>query len=406
MKPKRGFVHEVLGGLGIACAEDTVPTALPKDAEQAARVMGEAGRRGWKLLPVGLGHQLAHVRPESQGFDLWLSTRRMQQVVLYEPGEATITLQPGVIWQYVQGLAAENNQCLSPTFHADIPRTVGGVIAAGFSGLDRPLRGALRHQVLGMRVLMADGTIAVTGGRLVKNVAGFDLHRLHTGGRGQLGVIMEASLRLHNEPQETVVLGHAFESVGVGVAAARRLHSARLPGSGLLLQIEESGACRLACSLQGSPGLIADANRLAALAMDFEWDLRGAPAQEYQTIAAGGFDLDPQAPWLFITCQPTAIEAVQASAWTWLELHSLHASGILQPDVAQWYLRIDGEVSAPALSELEKQMAELGAVLTPLGSLRPAQWNPAAQSTAPLRQAVEALRQQFDPEDRFQARLA
>ena len=406
MKPKHGFVQEVLGGMGIACAEGAVPTALPKDEQQAAEIMALANSRGWHILPIGTGNQLPHVRPDSDRFDLWLSTRRMQKVVLYEPGEATITVQPGVIWQYVQGLAAENKQDLSPTFHAETPRTVGGVIAAGFSGLDRPLRGALRHQVLGMRVLMADGTIAVTGGRLVKNVAGFDLHRLHTGGRGQLGVIVEASLRLHNQPQETVVLGHGFETVEAGVAAARRLHSARLPGCGLLLQFEEAGTCRLSCSLQGSPGLIVDSDKLAALAMDFEWDLRGAPALENQTVAAGRFDLDPQAPWLSITCQPTAIESVQGAIWAWLQNHSLQASGILQPDVAQWYLGLAGAVPDTVLQPLANALQELGAVLTPMGSLRSESWTSGALSSTAVQMAVESLRQQFDPEDRLQARLA
>ncbi len=406
MKPKHGFVHEVLGGMGIACAEGVVPTALPKDEQQAAQVMDQARRRGWKLLPVGQGSQLPHVRPDGEQFDVWLSTRRMQKVVLYEPGEATITVQPGVIWQYVQEAAAGNQQSLSPTFHPDQPRTVGGVIAAGFSAIDRPLRGALRHQVLGMRVLMADGTVAVTGGRLVKNVAGFDLHRLHTGGRGQLGVILEASLRLHNMPRETVVLGHAFDSVEAGVAAARRLHSARLPGSGLLLQMDESGACRLSCALQGSAGLIADAEKLAALAMDFEWELRGAPALEHQTVAAGRFDLDAQEAWLSIACQPTAVEAVQAKIWSWLGIHGLQGSGILQPDVAQWHLRVHSDLHAKTLTALATDLREQGAVLTPLGRLRATDSSIEADKNAPLAHAVEALRQQFDPENTFQPRPA
>ena len=74
------------------------------------------------------------------------------------------------------------------------------MIASGFSGLDREIHGALRHQVLGMRVLLADGQVAQVGGRLVKNVTGFDIPRLFTGSRGTLGIILEASLRTRHIP--------------------------------------------------------------------------------------------------------------------------------------------------------------------------------------------------------------
>ncbi|MFT5198421.1 MAG: hypothetical protein ACI87O_001078 [Planctomycetota bacterium] len=411
MRSKRGVVQEILQGLGIECQEGSPPIALPKDEAQAAEVMAEANRHQWRMLPVGLAHQLGHVRPDSERFDLWLSTRRMQKVVQYEPGEATITVQPGVLWQHVQSLAGEHRQCLSPSFDPEIPRTVGGVLGAGFSGLDRPLRGALRHQVLGMRVLMADGSIALTGGRLVKNVAGFDLHRLHTGGRGQLGVILETSLRLHNQPAETVVLNQSYDSLQSGVAASRRLHSARLPGNGLLLRFEASGRSRLSCVLQGSPGLIEDARKASALAMDFEEQLDGDAALRAQASNVREFDMDPCDPWLSITCQPTAIEDVQRALGSWLQQQNFKASGILQPDVAHWSLRLHGldSDSLPpdaALAHLSGALREFGAATTPLGTLRSSAWDPGGHSPAPLQQAVEALRQRFDPENRFQARLA
>lgn len=408
MKVEATDVCEALKGLGVACDAGTTPIALPENEEQARQVMVLAGQQGWRVLPVGLGGQLPHVQPDAGAFDLWLSTRCMKEIVLYEPGEATITLQPGVLWQDVQGLADGNRQCLAPTFDAGVSHTVGGVIAAGFSGLDRPLFGALRHQVLGMRILMADGSIAITGGRLVKNVAGFDLHRLHTGGRGQLGVILEASLRLHNKPKETMHLSRGYESAEAGVAAVRRLHSSRLPGCGLLLQIAADGQSLLNCSLQGSAGLVEDAQKAAALAMDFEVELRGDEAVQKQAALISTFELDPSEPWLSITCQPTAIEEVQRCVWDWLGRGNLRASGLLQPDVAQWLLRLEGAElpDGAALAALRDELGAMGAILSHRGALCSSTWNAGAQASSPLQQAVESLRQQFDPNNRFQPRQA
>ncbi len=407
MRPKEGDVLEAVRDLGISCDAGLPPTASPKAEEQAVELMALAKSRQWRVLPVGFAHQLPHLRADAGGFDLLLSTQQLQDVVLYEPGEATITVQSGVPWQNVQKLADENRQCLSPAFAPAIPRTVGGVIAGGFSGLDRSLRGALRHQVLGMRILMADGSVASTGGRLVKNVAGFDLHRLHTGGRGQLGVILEASLRLHNRPGETVSLEQGYESVEAGVGAARRLHSARLPGSGLLLCFETNGACQLSCSLQGSSGLVEDAERAACLAMDFEQRLHGAQALEIKAQQEARFDLMPSEAWLSITCQPTTIEEVQSALWSWLEGQGLQAAGMLQPDVAQWYLRLEEPnpetlLQDGLLQSLQTELRGLGAILNPLGCLHTTAWDSNGYLPEPLCHATQALRQQFDPEDRFQ----
>jgi FAD/FMN-containing dehydrogenase len=397
-------VKKLLKELGIQCQAGDPPMALPADESQASAVMTLAARRGLRVLPVGLAHQLPHLRPNAAQFDLWLSTQRLQEIVQYEPGEATITVQAGMIWQHVQKLADSNRQCLSPTFAPESPRTVGGVIASGFSGFDRPRFGALRHQVLGMRVLMSDGTVATTGGRLVKNVAGFSLHRLHTGGRGQLGVILEASLALHNRPAETLVLQQGFDSWLEGVQASRRLHSARLPGAALLLRFDPAGTCQLSCTLQGSPGLIEDARKAAALTMDFEETLEGHANAPLQAENVRAFDLDAERAWLSITGHPTTVEAVQMTVHGWLAKIGKQASGILQPDVAQWLVCLDPNTPPESLGPLVSELHAHGAVVEALGSLAPLQPTFIGAGNPPLQAAVESIRRQFDPENGFQPR--
>ncbi|MCA9000794.1 MAG: FAD-binding oxidoreductase [Planctomycetes bacterium] len=405
MRPKRGQAEELVRELGVDCHGGEPPMALPDDAVQVTRVLELASRRGWRVLPVGLGHQLPHLYANSGNFDLLLSTQRLQNIVQYEPGEATITVEAGVLWQHVQKLADSNCQSLSPHFAPDVPRTVGGVLAAGFSGFDRAWNGALRHQVLGMRVLMQDGSMAVTGGRLVKNVAGFDLHRLHTGARGQLGIILEASLRLHNRPAQSVTLRQSFDSWTTCVAAARRLHSARLPGSGILVALNGDGCARLDCCLKGPEGRVFDGLKAARLVMDFAETLEDSAAFEADAQHARAFDLDPKSAWLAIACPPTEIEAVLETVQTWMGEQGLRASAILQADVAQWYWRLEGvEVlhGSGGVAAILGRLRGLGAESKPLGTLRSTLPKTDPASLGPAHFASEAIRAQFDPENRFQ----
>ena len=123
---------------------------------------------------------------------------------------------------------------LAETVHAgghhltpDVPRpaesTLGGVVAAGQSGHDRVRYGPVRHHVLGVEVALADGSVVRSGGRLVKNVTGFDLHRLHCGAEGSLGILLGASMRLFPRPERTVLLASVPTDAQAASAASLAL---------------------------------------------------------------------------------------------------------------------------------------------------------------------------------------
>lgn len=111
--------------------------------------------------------------------------------------DLTTTVAAGTIWASLQQALAVQNQriALDPLWPASA--TVGGIIATNDSGSLRTTYGSLRDLIIGMTVVLADGTIARTGGKVVKNVAGYDLHKLMTGAFGTLGVITEVTFRLH-----------------------------------------------------------------------------------------------------------------------------------------------------------------------------------------------------------------
>lgn len=181
----------------------------PRSIEDAAAFVREASRERAVVLATGGGTKRTWTRPAAR-VDVELSTLRLSGVVAYEPGDGVVTALAGTTWAELESVVARHGHHLSPAVPDAQHATVGGVIAAGQSGVDRLRYGPVRDHVLGLRVVMADGAVVRSGGALVKNVTGFDLQRLHTGAHGTLGLVVEASLRLHAAPESrALALGFA-----------------------------------------------------------------------------------------------------------------------------------------------------------------------------------------------------
>ncbi|MBK7876798.1 MAG: FAD-binding oxidoreductase [Planctomycetes bacterium] len=206
--------------------------ALPASVDELQELVRWARAERVPVAPVGLGSKLGWSRPPKDG-TLALSTRRLQHLVEYEPAEGVITALAGTRMATLRDTAREHGHWLTPDVPAAENATLGGVIAAGQSGLDRLRHGPARHHVLGVRAVMADGSIAKSGGRLVKNVTGFDLPRLFAGSHGTLCVIVEATLRLQVAPRCEAVVS-TFARDGVELAARTRALLASQPGVGAL----------------------------------------------------------------------------------------------------------------------------------------------------------------------------
>jgi glycolate oxidase FAD binding subunit len=137
--------------------------------------------------------------------DVMISTRGLDRVIEHAAGDLVVTVEAGAVLSDVQRTVGEAGQWLA----LDPPETgatVGGVVATATSGPRRLRYGTPRDLLIGITVVLADGTVAKSGGKVVKNVAGYDLGKLFTGSYGTLGVIAECTFRLHPRPPARRVL--------------------------------------------------------------------------------------------------------------------------------------------------------------------------------------------------------
>ena len=190
-----------LGEANVRALDDTA-AVFPASTEEVSAVMKLATEHKLIVHPAGSG-----TKPWGSAVDahILLHTKRLTGVLDHSWGDLTATVAAGTTWQHMQNTLAQHNQRvaldpLQPRFS-----TVGGVLSTNDSGLLRLRYGSLRDLVLGMTIVLADGTIARTGGKVVKNVAGYDLPKLLTGSFGTLGIITEATFRLHGVPQHSAV---------------------------------------------------------------------------------------------------------------------------------------------------------------------------------------------------------
>jgi glycolate dehydrogenase FAD-binding subunit len=170
----------------------------------------------------GAGTKRAWTRGEP---DLELSTEGLDGIVEHNVGDLTAVLEAGVPLARAQQTFAEEGQMLAldPPDHG---ATIGGVVAANDSGPLRTRYGGARDLVVGMRVALADGTVAKSGGKVIKNVAGYDLAKLFVGSFGALGAILEVSVRLHPLPPATATaVRRASDPDELGRAALALSHS-------------------------------------------------------------------------------------------------------------------------------------------------------------------------------------
>jgi glycolate oxidase FAD binding subunit len=204
--------------------------AEPASVEEASRVLAAASRAGKKVVVVGSGSKLGLGNPPER-LDLLVSTRRLHRVLEHAAGDLVVKVEAGARLADLQAALAPSGQWLA----LDPPEpgaTVGGVVAANASGPRRLRYGTVRDLIIGITVVLADGTVAHAGGKVVKNVAGYDLSKLFCGSLGTLGLIAEATFRLHPRPAAAAVVTLQVERTEqLGEAVRRLLRSTLVPSA-------------------------------------------------------------------------------------------------------------------------------------------------------------------------------
>lgn len=174
----------------------------PATEQQLAAALRIADEAGLAVIPRGDGTKLGWGNQPSRA-DLVLSTARLNKTLEHAWADLTVTVEAGCTIQTLQETVAHHGQRLALDPLWPERATVGGVLSTNDSGALRLRFGALRDLIIGVTIALPDGTLASSGGKVVKNVAGYDLPKLMTGALGTLGVITRAVFRLHPLPHHT-----------------------------------------------------------------------------------------------------------------------------------------------------------------------------------------------------------
>jgi glycolate oxidase FAD binding subunit len=167
--------------------------------EDVTAVLRATDRSGSAVTPWGSGSRQALGMPPSR-YDVALDLRALNRIVEYEPADLTVTVQAGMLLSELQRVLADKGQWLP----LDPPDgTIGGILATNASGPARMKHGTARDLVIGMQVVSPQGDVLKSGGRVVKNVAGYDMAKLHIGALGTLGVISQATFKVAPLPKVT-----------------------------------------------------------------------------------------------------------------------------------------------------------------------------------------------------------
>lgn len=213
----------------MAAVDDVVlsgaETVTPSSAAEVADILRTTSGT---VVPVGAGTKLGWAAPPTS-CDLLLRTTALDRVVEHVPGDLVVVAEAGVPLATLRAQLAEHNQMLA----LDPPEpgaTLGGIVSANASGPRRLRYGTARDLLIGVTVVLANGTTARSGGKVVKNVAGYDLGKLYTGAHGALGVVVSTTWRLHPRPPAAgAVVVPVADAAEAGTLAARLTRSTLTP---------------------------------------------------------------------------------------------------------------------------------------------------------------------------------
>jgi glycolate oxidase FAD binding subunit len=355
----------------------------PASTEEIAAALRYANSNNITVSPYGGGTKQSWGSPTHPA--LTLHTRRLNTVREHTWQDMTCTVQSGCIWSSMQQSLAKHGQFVALDPLWPDRATIGGIAATNDSGSLRLKYGSLRDLIIGMTIVLADGTIARTGGKVVKNVAGYDLHKLMTGAFGTLGIITEITFRLHSIPrhvQSFTIPSFGFEALG---QILMKILDSHLSTQSLQLRSSSSGFA-LDVRLATLPEVIRDqASSLSRLARSVQLEASESDSDVWNARQEH-FD---QADHLVVkaTMLPSDISTIAAAIHTLGGTSVTQATGIMTASIPA--------AASSQLEHLRKKLEAIGGSLTVLH--RPAHANRVASTvpsdTLPL---MRELKHRFD----------
>jgi glycolate oxidase FAD binding subunit len=373
-----------------------VPRAAPETVAQAAEVLRLAAAERWKVLPLGTGTKLGWACTPQ--VDLVLASTRLTGIVAYEPADGTLTARAGTPWNELVA-AVEEKHHLSPELPRAGAGTFGGVVSAGASGFDRLHFGPLRHQLLGLTALAADASLVKSGGRVVKNVTGYDLHRLWCGAHGTLCFLVEGTLRLYPAPTFTAALRAIFPSRAEGLKHAHALVRARLQPLAAVLRARSDKSHALTLVFAGRGEAVRDQLAAAENLIGAAERLEGPPAEAERRALA---ELERQETgWVARTlaAPPSRLGTLLDTLESALRALALEAELVVHPLLARVLVRFTTPPAREARLALERALGAHERAWRDLGpGFRPT----LAASPAAL-ELMRRLKNSLDPRGVFAA---
>ncbi len=240
---------------------------VPATLDEAAEIMRARAARGASVSFMGGGTDLGYGNSPER-VDTLLKTEKLTRVVEYAPSDQVVTVEAGLTLGALQKTLAAENQRLA----LDPPRselaTLGGLLATNGYGPLRTRFGTLRDLIVGISIVRADGTVARGGGKVVKNVAGFDLPKLMVGSLGTLGLIATATFRLHPMSERREWHAVATRSLRDVRTLCRALLDRRLEPSAVIA-LADANACATYVLFEGfGAGVESQGAKLREVARD------------------------------------------------------------------------------------------------------------------------------------------
>jgi len=371
----------------VSCVQPRLVISPSSEAE-LAEVLRVSNEAGLAVIPRGGGTKLNWGNPPSRA-DLILSTTRFNRILEHAWADLTVTVEAGCTIRTLEETLARHGQRLALDPLWPERATVGGVLSTNDSGALRLRFGALRDLIIGVTIALPDGTLASSGGKVVKNVAGYDLPKLVTGALGTLGVITRAVFRLHPLPlnsrsfsistqtvEETQRLVLAIQDSKLAHTSLQsRFSDQSAPVSEVLFEGTEAGLASQAAHLRAlcQPAKISDASPSVWNARQELWppfDPANTPIAQAETFPDQVRRSEPENESLAIvklSLLPTNITDVISAVTHASKTNHLHWKALVYATGLGW-LRLEGKPNAlhSALQSLRKTLEDLGGSLVVL----------------------------------------
>ncbi|HEY9645158.1 MAG TPA: FAD-binding oxidoreductase [Chroococcidiopsis sp.] len=381
----------------------------PQHQDALSQVMACCHHHGWRVLTLGHGSKLSWGGLVSA--DIAVSTSRMNRLIDHAVGDLTVTLEAGIGFAALQASLAAERQFLAIDPAYPDRATLGGIVATADTGRLRQRYGGIRDMLIGLSLVRADGQIAKAGGRVVKNVAGYDLMKLLSGSYGTLGIISQLTFRVYPLPpaSQTVLLSGPTEAIAQVTRGL--LASALTPTAVELICPKTLARLGLKVGFTDHLGLLTQFQSLeVSVTQQAERLMQIGQAADLEAIAFAGVHetnlwqqlqepmaIAPQAP--VVRCKIGVLPADAAIALQHLTTHAPAVqSGQIHASSGLGWLQLDGAIAPDQLHTLREYCQNQGGFLSLLeGPAALKQqidvWGYQGNALGRMRQ----IKQQFDP---------